>query len=121
MIGTKGSVSGISTPGVLVLWVVVQWEHQFLLSYQGPFLEGSIDVGWQGPQKGVFKLALFASVLVFQYSLASKEPLQLRRKASRSRYYGFMHASKLNSVKCLVESLNGLGDKGRWSTRVGAV
>eukprot|EP00983_Pelagomonas_calceolata_P040850 1137801-Pelagomonas_calceolata.AAC.2 len=45
MMGTKKSVSGVSAPVVLVLWVMVQWGGHFLLSYQGLFSEGSMDVG----------------------------------------------------------------------------
>eukprot|EP00983_Pelagomonas_calceolata_P058045 1145339-Pelagomonas_calceolata.AAC.5 len=43
MMGTKESVSGISAPVVLVLWVVVQRGGHFFLSYQGPFFKGSVD------------------------------------------------------------------------------
>eukprot|EP00983_Pelagomonas_calceolata_P030928 971642-Pelagomonas_calceolata.AAC.2 len=53
---TKKGVSGGSAPIVLVLWVVVQRGGPSLLSFQGPFLKGNVDMGWQGPQKGVFNL-----------------------------------------------------------------
>jgi len=74
MVGTKESVSGVSAPVMLVLWVVVQRGGHFFLSYQGPFFKGSVDGGWQGPRKGVFNL--FTSVLqvVFSIVLRARSP-----------------------------------------------
>eukprot|EP00983_Pelagomonas_calceolata_P061767 1146974-Pelagomonas_calceolata.AAC.1 len=103
MTGTKKGVSGVSAPVVLVCWVVVQRGGHLLLSYQGSFLNSSMDMGWQGPRKRVFNL--FAIILAFKHSLASKELLQLRCKLGRSRCYGLMQASKLGPVECLAKGL----------------
>eukprot|EP00983_Pelagomonas_calceolata_P028464 891241-Pelagomonas_calceolata.AAC.2 len=51
-----------------------QLGGHFLLSDQGPFLEGSMDVSWQGPQK--------ESLLFLQAYLFSSIALQARSPCS---------------------------------------
>eukprot|EP00983_Pelagomonas_calceolata_P027042 850044-Pelagomonas_calceolata.AAC.1 len=60
----------------------------FFLELLGPNAGGQHGCGLAGP-----------------HSLARKEPLQLRCKASRSRWYGLMQAHKLGPIESLVKDL----------------
>eukprot|EP00983_Pelagomonas_calceolata_P041234 1137976-Pelagomonas_calceolata.AAC.1 len=79
----------------------------FFLELPGPIFGGQYGSGLAGPAKK--ESYFFASAPVFLHSLASKERLQLRCQASRSRCHGFMQASKLGSIKCLVGELKSAG------------